>query len=333
MTTERTEWLALTAEDPIAPDLAICDPHHHFWDKPSVRYLLDDLLKDTNAGHNITETVFLECGSMYRKDGPESMRPVGETEFVQGIAAQSASGQYGDTKVAAGIVGYADLSIGDDVAEVLEAHIAASPTRFRGVRNSTCWDESPEIGGYKSPPQGLLGNSEFRKGFTALQNLGLSFDAWLYHPQLQELVDLAQAFPDTTIILNHIAGPIGIGPYADKRDEVMELWKKGIADLAICENVVIKLGGFGMPLDGIAWHERNAPASSHEIAGVMAPYYLHCIEKFGVDRCMFESNFPVDRASTSYTILWNTFKRITEGFTPTERNALFRNTAVSAYRL
>jgi predicted TIM-barrel fold metal-dependent hydrolase len=333
MTTPRTDWLALTSEEAIDPDLPICDPHHHFWDRPGFRYMLDELLVDIGGGHNITETVFVECSAMYRKDGPESMSPVGETEFVQGLAAQSASGQYGDTKVAAGIVGYADLRLGNAAEEVLEAHIAASPNRFRGIRNSSCWDASPDIGGYKNPPKGLLSDLEFRKGFASLERLNLSFDAWLYHTQLQELVDLARVFPNVPIVLDHIAGPIGIGPYADKRDEVTQVWRQGMSDLATCENVDIKLGGLGMPLGGFGWHDRNAPPSSEDIAAEMTPYYTFLIEQFGVDRCMFESNFPVDNQSVSYTVLWNAFKRIAGSYTETEKAALFRNTARRFYRI
>ena len=333
MTTPRPDWLALTTEEAIDPDLPICDPHHHFWDRPGFRYMLDELLVDTSGGHNIAETVFVECSAMYRKDGPESMSPVGETEFVTGLAAQSASGEYGDTKVAAGIVGYADLSLGSTIKEVLEAHIVAGGGRFRGVRNSSCWDASPDIGGYKSPPKGLLGSHQFREGYAALGELGLSFDAWLYHPQLQELVDLASAFPNVEIILDHIGGPIGIGPYAGKHDEMFQLWKQGISDLASCPNVNVKLGGTGMPLGGYGWVERPAPPSSQDIADVMAPYYTHCIEQFGVDRCMFESNFPVDNASTSYTVLWNAFKRFAADYSDSEKASLFRDTAKRAYRI
>jgi predicted TIM-barrel fold metal-dependent hydrolase len=270
---------------------------------------------------------------MYRADGPELSRPIGETEFVQGLAAMSASGGYGDTKVAAGIVSYADLSTGDAVTAVLESHIAASSNRFRGVRNSSCWDEDPEIRSYKTPMRGLLADPKFREGFSALDKLGLSFDAWLYHTQLGELADLARAFPGVPIILDHIAGPLGILSYAGKKDEVFQIWKAGMTDLATCPNVVIKLGGFGMPLGGFEWHKREAPPSSADIAQVMGPYYRHCIEAFGPDRCMFESNFPVDKVSTSYTVLWNAFKRIAKDYSPTEKAALFRGTAVRAYRL
>jgi L-fuconolactonase len=333
VTTPRTDWLALTTEEVLDPDLPICDPHHHFWERPGDRYMLDELLEDTGGGHNITETVFVECSAMYRNAGPESMSPVGETEFVNGLAAQSASGQYGNTNVAAGIVGYADLQLGSAVGEVLEAHIGASPQRFRGIRNSSCWDASPEIGGYRSPPKGLLGDPTFREGFAELDRLNLSFDAWLYHTQLDELTDLARAFPNVTIIMDHIAGPMGIGPFAGKQNEVFESWKQGMTELATCENVFIKVGGFGMPLDGYAWHERNTPASSEEIAKTMAPYYDHCIEAFGADHCMFESNFPVDKVSTSYTILWNVFKRVAKGYSASEKASLFRDSARTAYRL
>jgi len=332
---ELDTWLALTTEEVIDPDLPICDPHHHFWDRPEPqnRYLLEELLEDTGGGHNIKETVFIECSSMYRADGPELSRPIGETEFVQGLAAMSASGGYGDTKVAAGIVSYADLSSGEAVTAVLESHIAASSNRFRGVRNSSCWDEDPGIRSYKSPMKGLLDNPKFREGFSALDKLGLSFDAWLYHTQLGELADLARAFPGVPIILDHIGGPLGILSYTGKQDEVFQVWKAGMTDLATCPNVIIKLGGFGMPLGGFEWHKRETPPSSENIANVMGPYYRHCIEVFGADRCMFESNFPVDKVSTSYTVLWNSFKRIAEGYSQTEKAALFRDTAVRTYRL
>ena len=327
------DWLALTEEPTLEPEIPICDPHHHFWDRSDGRYFLDELLIDTGGGHNITETVFVECSAMYRKDGPEKMRPVGETEFVQGIAAQSASGMYGDTNVAAGIVGYADLRHGDEVTEVLEAHIAASRDRFRGVRNASSWDASPEIGGYMNPPEGLLGDASFRTGLAALQKLGLSFDAQVYHPQLNELVDLARAFPDVTIILNHTGVPLGIGPYVGRDDEVAQVWRSGITELAGCENVVMKLGGVGMPLGGHRWNERSAPPSSQELADGISSYYNFAIETLGPDRCMFESNFPVDNQSTSYTVLWNAFKLLSKNLSPTERSSLFRDTAVRAYRL
>jgi len=261
------------------------------------------------------------------------MQPVGETEFVQGIAAQSASGQYGITTIAAGIVGFADLTLGSAVVPVLEAHLAASRNRFRGIRHICVWDASADITSRRNLPEGLLLDAKFREGFACLQKYNLSFDAWLYHPQLTELVDLAKAFPDTPIILDHIGSPLGIGPYAGKRAEIYQEWKQQITRLATCPNVVVKLGGLGMPICGFGWHERSIPPNSTELAEAMAPYYLWCIEQFGVDRCMFESNFPVDKQSYSYTIIWNAFKRITKDFSSGDRAALFHDTAVKVYRL
>ncbi len=337
MVNDLDAWHTRTTEEIIEPELEICDPHHHFWDRseirPGGRYLLDELLSDTNSGHRITETVFIECSSMYRKDGPTAMSPVGETEFVNGLAAMSASGQYGDTKVAAGIVGFADLSLGSAVEEVLVAHKQASPDRFRGIRHAAVWDDDPDIRRYKNPPKGLLYERNFREGFAVLEELDLSFEAWTYHHQLREVADLAKSFPGVRIILNHIAGPIGIGRYADRSDEVFDLWSSGIAELSECPNVVVKLGGCGMPLGGRDWHERAVPPGSKEVADLMAPWYLHCIEKFGTKRCMFESNFPVDKVSVSYPVLWNAFKRIAVGFTDEEKSDLFRATALSAYRI
>ena len=333
MTTEHEAWLALTEEQPIDPDVPICDPHHHLWDHPDNRYLLDELLRDTGGGHNIVGTVFVEVGAMYRKDGAEEMRPVGETEFVQGIAAQSASGGYGETAVAAGIVGYADLTLGAAVTPVLEAQIAASTNRFRGIRHRTAWDPDPDVGVREAPPRVLLLDPTFREGFACLGPAGLSFDAWLYHPQIMDLVSLARAVPDVPIVLDHIGGPIGAGGYSGKREEVVRVWRQGISELATCPNVSVKLGGLGMPYCGFGWHRRPVPPGSAELADAMAPYFLHCIESFGVDRCMFESNFPVDKASFSYTVMWNAFKRICADFSATEQAALLHDTAARFYRL
>jgi L-fuconolactonase len=340
----------LPKEDPIDPDLPICDPHHHLWDYPDDfpeenvppfarhmrHYLLTEFLEDTGGGHNIEQTVFMECRSMYRKEGPQELRPIGETEFVHGIAAQSGSGQYGGTAVAAGIVGFADLTLGSAVAPVLEAHIEASRNRFRGIRYASTWDASKDVRSRifltaKTP--NLLSDPKFREGFAYLHTYHLSFDAWLYHPQLMELVDLADAFPSTTIIMNHTGGPLGIGPYAGKREEVFQEWKQGIVALSLCPNVVMKLGGLGVPAAGFGWHERSTPPNSVELAEAMAPYHNWCIDHFGTDRCMFESNFPVDKLSYLYTTIWNAFKRLTKDYSSSDRAALFHDTAVKVYRL
>ena len=330
---DRESWLASGEEEALEPDLPICDPHHHLWDHPQSRYLLDELLADTR-GHRVVTTVFVECGSMYRADGPPALRPVGETEFVQGVAAQSASGGYGEMRANAGIVGHADLLLGDAVAPVLEAHLAASPNRFRGIRHSAAWHESPKIRrSHSAPPPHMLADAKFRDGFARLAPLGLSFDAWLYHTQIDELADLAGAFEDTTIVLDHVGGPLGIGPFEGRRDEVFPLWQRSISEIARRENVHVKLGGLAMPINGFGWHKRPRPPGSEELARAQAPYLLHCIEVFGPERCMFESNFPVDKASCSYTVLWNAFKRLSRDFGADERAALFHDTAARVYGL
>ena len=333
MVSRRDSWLAQTVEEPLEPGLPICDPHHHFWDREGDRYLLDQLTEDLAGGHNVTQTVFIECHSMYRAKGPEEMRSVGEVEFVRGIAAQSASGQYGAMEVAAGIVGNASLMLGGAVEPVLEALLSAGGNRFRGIRFSCAWDAGPEVGSLAANTPGMLLDSRFREGFACLQRLGLSFDALVYHTQLSELADLADAFPDTTIILNHVGRPLGVGPYAGRRDEVFADWRQGIAAIAQRENVVVKLGGFGNLISGYDWHQRPAPPTSGEVADTIGPWLTHCIEQFGPQRCMFESNFPVDKASYAYTTVWNAFKRVSRGFSASERAAMFQGTAVRAYRL
>jgi predicted TIM-barrel fold metal-dependent hydrolase len=328
------------AEDVIEPELPICDPHHHLWDRHGHRYLLHELLDDTGARdaqgrfHDVRSTVFVECMSMFRADGPEALRPVGETEFVNGVAAMSASGGYGPTRVAAGIVGLADLRQGAAVRELLQAHIAAAPARFRGIRHAAAWDASPLVrNAHTEPTEHMLADPRFREGFAQLAPLGLSFDAWLYHPQIPELTALARAFPETTIVLDHVGGPLGIGPYAGHADAVLAQWRRHVDELATCPNVVVKLGGLAMPINGFGWHKQAQLPGSQQLAAASAPYVLHAIECFGAQRCMFESNFPVDKVSCSYLVLWNSFKRLAAGASPSEKAALFHDTAVRTYRL
>ena len=331
----RPDWLAKRQEDIIEPDLPIVDPHHHLVDRANTgRYLLPDLLADTGSGHNIVATVYLEWLSMYRADGPVPMRPVGEVEFANGVAAIAASETYGKTKVCAGIVAYADLMLGAQVEEVLEAMILAGGGRFRGIRYiSASHPDAAARGSSINRPDGLLLNGKVREGFAKLHPLGLSFDAWMYFTQLGELVDLARAFPETPIVLDHVGGPIGIGPYAGKRDEVFTEWKKTIGELAGCSNVHVKLGGLGMRLFGFDVHNDDMPPSSEQLATLWRPYIETCIEAFGPERAMFESNFPVDKGSGSYHVFWNAFKRIAQGCSPDEKTALFSATASRFYRL
>ena len=325
-------WLAKLSEDIIDSEQPIVDPHHHFYGRPGDSYLLDDLLEDLNAGHNVVATVFVQAYWAHRTDGPEALRPVGETDFVMSLLAEAARRQV-PQEIGAGIVAYADLALGAAVEPVLLAQIDAGRGRVRGIRNITARDSRFLASISTPPPFGILGSPRFREGFGLLAKHGLSYDAWVYHPQIPELVDLARAFPETPIVLNHIGGPLGCGPYRGRRQEVFAQWHGAMRQLAGCPNVSMKLGGLGMALGGFDFYEQVLPPSSGELTRAWEPYLLPVIEAFGVDRCMFESNFPVEKCSCSYAVLWNAFKRIAAGATPAEKDALFRTTAARFYRL
>ena len=330
----REDWLAQHKEEVIDPARPIVDPHHHLWDRGGQRYLIEEMVADIGSGHNIVATVYVEARSMYRAGGPEALRPVGEVEFVNGVAAMSASGGYGPAAICAGIVGHANLLLGDGARAVLEAEIAAGQGRFRGIRHSSAWDSDPDVGHmYTTRPKGLLLDSTFRKGFACLAPLNLSFDAWLFHPQIGDLVDLARAFPDTKIVLDHCGGPVGLGRFANRREETFAVWKASIQDIAKCPNVVVKLGGLAMRLLGFDFHERPKPPSSEQAAAAWRPYIETCIEAFGPNRCMFESNFPPDKGQCSYQVIFNAFKRLSAQYSEAEKTALFSKTATEVYRL
>ena len=330
----RPDWLDRRREPALEPELPIIDPHHHLWDRPDWRYLLDDLLADTNTGHNILATVYVQARAMYRAAGPEEMKPVGETEFVNGVAAMCASGTYGKIRAAAGIVGHADLTLGDQVEPVLAALARAGGERFRGIRHITAWDADASIlnPSYR-PPRGLMGEAKFRDGFRTLGRLGLSFDAWLYHPQIDDVTALARACPGTRIVLNHVGGPVGIGPYAGKHKEIFPGWAASIKALAACDNTFVKLGGLGMRIGGFGFEERPEPPSSRTLADTWRPYIETCIAAFGANRAMFESNFPVDKGSYSYPVFWNACKLLAKGASADEKRELFAGTAARFYRL
>ncbi|HXL29099.1 MAG TPA: amidohydrolase family protein [Bradyrhizobium sp.] len=330
----REDWLTLRSEEIIDPLRPIVDPHHHLWDRGGQRYLIEEMAQDIASGHNILATVYVEARSMYRASGPEALRPVGEVEFANGAAAMSASGGYGPAAICAGIVGHANLLLGEGARPVLEAEIAAGNGRFRGIRHSSAWDADPNVAHmYATRPKGLLLDPTFRKGFACLARLGLSFDAWLFHPQIGELTDLARAFPDTKIVLDHCGGPIGIGSYANRRDEIFPAWKASIREIARCPNVVVKLGGLAMRLLGYDFHERPMPPSSEQAAVAWRPYIETCIEAFGPERSMFESNFPPDKGQCSHQVIFNAFKRIAARYSEAEKTALFSKTATEFYRL
>lgn len=343
----------MTAEPILEPDLPIVDPHHHLWHRPPTpaeapppqhgfgvaiqsagRYLLEELLTDTGSGHNVIATVFVECGAMYRADGPEKLKPIGETEFVNGVAAMAASGRYGATRACAGIVGRADFTLGDGVAEQLEAHMTAAPGRFRGVRQSASHDPDANVlGPLSRTPAGLYASDAFCSGFGHLGRLGLSFDAWMLEPQLPDLIGLTRAFPDARVVLDHVGTPLGLASYEGRREERFPIWKANIQDLAKSPNVFVKLGGLAMAFCNFPSFLAEPRAPSQQLADEWRPYVETCIEAFGPERCMFESNFPVDMGACSYATLWNAFKRLAVGASADEKAALFSDTAKRFYRL
>lgn len=328
-------WLALAPPEPILePDLPIIDTHHHLWDLHGHRYFVPDFQADVTTGHNLVASVFMECRAMYRATGPEAMRPVGETEFVAGQAAMSDSGLYGPARVAAGIVGFADLTLGDRVEPVLEAHLRAAGGRFRGVRYQAAWDASDVIGNsaIATGPHAYR-REDFRAGLARLTKLGLSLDAWVFHPQLADVVDLARACPDARIVLGHVGGPLGYGPYAGKGREVLAAWKAQMTELARCDNVSLKLGGMMMRLAAFDYRTAPRPASSAELAALWRPFIETGIELFGPGRCLVESNFPVDKMGIGWVGYWNALKRIAAGASAAEKLAMFSGTARGVYRL
>ena len=339
------------SEEILEPELPIVDPHHHLWDRrflpappsdhPMARvlrlselYLLDELTADLRNGHNVVATVFVECSAFYRTQGPPEWRSLGETEAVSRLAAQAAEGANGVPGVCAGVVGHVDLRLGDSAPELLQAHIDAAGGRFRGVRNSATHDDDPQVTGpFPRPEPGLYRGADFREGFRHLAPLGLSFDAMVLEPQLPEVIDLARAFPDTTIILDHLGAPVGAGRYEGRREERFGVWRRNMAELAACGNVAVKLGGLGMHYANFASLLAEPRAGSEQLASEWRPYVESAVELFGVRRCMFESNFPVDLGSASYALLWNAFKRLAAGASADEKAALFSQTAARVYRL
>jgi predicted TIM-barrel fold metal-dependent hydrolase len=326
----RPEWLALQQEEIVDPEMPVIDAHHHLWDPPGRRYLFDEFLWDVSTGHNVAATVFAQCHAMYRADGPYALKPVGETEFVAGVAAQSESGAYGPAKICAAIVGSVDFALGDGVAEVLEAHIRAGGGRFKGIRGRTSWDASPEVHKLPTPP-GVMMEKATRDAVRQIQRAGLTFDIWAFHTQMDEAFDLCAQFPDLPIVINHVAGPLGAGPYAGRRSEIFPVWASKIRRLAELPNTYMKVGGLGMRFTGYEFHLQDRPPSSDDLARAWGPYVETCIQAFGPARCMFESNFPVDKAMCSYPVLWNAFKKMSAAYAPEERARLLSGTAARFY--
>jgi predicted TIM-barrel fold metal-dependent hydrolase len=336
----RPAWLATQAEEPLDPAQVIVDAHHHLYDRPALRYLLDEFLDDIRTGHQVRATVLVQALAMHRATDPDAMKPVGETEFANGVAAMCASGGYGNVQVCAGIVGFADLHLGEAVLPVLEAHIIAgggpvsTGGRFRGIRHTAAWDVDREILNPAYPTtEDMLDSATFRAGFARLSPLGLSFDAWLYFHQIPRLTALARAFPETAIVLNHAGGIIGVGRYAGRRNEIVTTWSAALRELSSCPNVMVKLGGLGMGMCGFGFEARERAPTSTELAEAWRPWMEGCIDAFGPARCMFESNFPADKGGYSYAVGWNAMKRISSGASLEEKADLFWRSAARFYRL
>ena len=326
-------WLALAHEEVINPDLPIIDPHHHLWVENDAPYLLPEIAADLGDGHRVAATIFVQAHYGHRTDGLPHLAPVGETEKVAAIAAEARRLGLG-TSVAQGIVAFADLTAGPALEETLDAHVEAASGALRGIRHSVSRDEHFPDGIVLRPaPRGLMSEPAYRDGLASVARRGLSYDAMLYHSQLPELVAAARALPDLPIVLDHAGCRLGVGHYEGREEETFRAWRADMAALARCPNVAVKIGGFGMIVCGARWHERSSPPSSSELAEAWAPTVETCIELFGSDRCMFESNFPVDKAMYPYRTLWNAFKRLAADASADEQHQLFAGTAARVYRV
>jgi L-fuconolactonase len=329
--TVRPDWLAKRSEEIVEPELVIVDPHHHLWDHPGDPYLRDEAVADFTSGHKITATVHVQCRSMYWEDGPEHLKPVGETEFVRQLAERGDEPSQ-PLRLCAGIVGTVDLLLGQDVVPVLEAHMEAGDGRFRGIRPTVVWHVSPEVLPAGNAP-GVLRAGPTRDAVACIQKMELTLDLWAFFTQLGDVAQLCRDHPELTVIINHTGGPLGIGPYRGKHEEVFSEWRSRIEELSALPNTVMKLGGLAMRYTGFGFNERALPPSSDDLVAAWRPYIRLCIDRFGPQRCMFESNFPVDKAMCSYGALWNAYKKMTADLAPAEREHLFSGTAKRVYRL
>tara|TARA_B100000575_G_scaffold63414_1_gene48476 strand:- start:395 stop:1435 length:1041 start_codon:yes stop_codon:yes gene_type:complete len=337
------DWLKKIREDVIDPEQRIIDPHHHLWPKTNegsanvkrlrlYNYMLEDFWQDTSSGHNVTDSVYIECSEFFWNSEKEHLNPVGETEHIKGLAQLS---QKNSTKTSiSGIIGHANLLLGKDVNEVLERHIDIGGNLFKGIRHAGSWDPSDKINNsHHNPPRDMYLMKEFGEGVKALRNKSLVFEAWQYHHQLTQVVHLARNNPDLVIVLDHFSGPLGVGSYATKKEEVYDNWKKDLKELSRCDNVIAKLGGLAMPVNGLGFETNPNPPTSNEFMSIQRQFYLTTIDFFGTERCMFESNFPVDKYSVSYHVLWNAFKNLVKDFSQTEKDHLFFKTASNVYNI
>jgi len=327
---EHKAWIAQVTEPALEPNLVICDAHHHLWldeGHTGWAYPLEDFLAHTGSGHKVAHSVYLECGAQYHRNGPQRLQPVGETAWVAGEAIRSAA--LGGTELR-GIVGHADLRLGDSVEEVLDAHSQAGNGLFCGIRYTTAQDSHPALSMRESAD---MNEPAYLAGVRKLGELGYTYDAMVYHPQLTQLVSVARNCPQTSIVINHLGGFLGVGPYRDRREEVLAYWYAVMNDLAACPNTFLKLGGIGMPMMGFRWDKQEKPPGSRELSAAWGDAVQRVIDIFSPGRCLFESNYPVDMRGAGYGVLWNSFKRMTIQYSESERRDLFHDSAFRAYRL
>jgi predicted TIM-barrel fold metal-dependent hydrolase len=318
-------WLALHVEDVLDPELPIIDPHFHLWKIGEFNYWLPEYLADTHSGHNVEAAIYMEASTKYRLGGPEELKCIGETEFAYEQIGQS-------NGFVAGIIAAANLRAPEYLDRVLDAHIEASHGRLCGIRDMAGWDADPTLRDERYElPENILELPQFRQSVRHVGERGLVCNLWLYFHQLERLATVARQAPKTRVVVNHTGGPLGRGVYEGRYHEVFTVWKRGMSALAECPNVYVELGGMGMRWMGFGFHKWTRPPSSQELADAWRPHFATTVELFGANRCMFESNFPVDHEICSYVTLWNAYKRFTAGFSSAERDALFSRTALDLY--
>lgn len=331
----RPDWLAQHHEAALSPEQPVVDAHHHLWDRQSGRYLTGEFSADIQAsGHRILSSVYVQCRSMLRRSGPEELKPLGEVEFACGAAAMFSSGHYGNAQGCEAIVAGVSLTAGEALQPAIDMMMQQSAGRLRGMRNPLAWHADPRVlSSPATPPAGLAGSAGFRRGAACLARNGLSLDVWVYHTQLKEIVDLARAIPDLRIVVDHCGGPVGVGPCQGQRDEVFSHWRNDLAQLAALPNVSIKISGLGMAVMGYPFAQAATPPDSLTLMQAWQPWFETIVGLFGAGRCMFASNFPVDKGMFSYGVFWNACKRLAHQATRDEKDQLFWRTAATTYRL
>lgn len=319
-------------EEIVLPHLPVVDSHMHLWDRIGFDYFASEFLADVADGHDVRSSVYVECGMAYDAFSPDPMLAVDETRYA---VKQAALGQGHTHKLAEGILGAANLLLGDEIQPVLEAHVEAAQGRFRGVRFRVAFDADPEAGYHESGylNENVLHRPELLASARILARMGLTLELWGFHPQLADVKAFARKVPEVQIVLNHVGGPLGVGRYADMRKQVFAEWSQGMRALADEANVMVKLSGLGISRLGLRQAGGQAHTTSDQLVAAWGPFVRHCVETFGPDRSIFGSNFPVDRATASYRTLLNAYKKMLLDLSDDELRAVFAENARRTYRL